>query len=372
MKQLLEKMKIDEARVKQLVVNIVSSNLSSLSEPCFYPEVKKHYYELLRLTNLKEIDTKEFTKRRWAGRKEAKFMAQSDPIANFYVFLIQYFINKRDSITYRNLMIFYLIRHYANLMRKYFKYCIDDTFKYALETLTRTHLFSREKTIPNSLFFLADEMIRRWTRGLQKNDLDQVSRFMQESRNRLEQSVRSFASTYHEAAKRGEGLKTEEAPSEDEEGENVFQTVTKETGARLIDEVVRKITVYRHVDHKAMEESRREARISTSLATQIVNKLNNTKYVDNLRTIYKLFVKDLEDAESLCGKKFYVFVRKLMSIKRTRMRIFFKQQINLLLIDILKEIGYSKKYNQLTSQTQFLHNLFLAYYLTLLFRHSVC
>lgn len=372
MDELVKQLKVDESRLKRIIVNAVSHNLSSLSEPCFYPEVKKHYYEMIRLTGLSEKEIKAFTKRRWAGRKEAKFMAQMDPIANFYVFLMQRYIKRRDKIGYRNLMIFYIIRHYANLMRKWFPYCIDDAFKYALETLTRTHLFSREKTIPNALFFLSDEMIRRWTKGLEKNDLDLISKFMQESRNRLEQSVRSFAVTYHKAAKEGVGLKTEEMPSDDEENENAFQTVSKETGTRLIDKVVQKITVYRHVDNKAMMAARKEARISTSLATQIVNKLNNTKYVDNLRTIYKLYVKDLEDADSLCGKKFYPFVRKLMSIKRTRMKIYFKQQINILLIDILKEIGYNKKYNQLTSQTQFLHNLFLAYYLTMVFKNTVC
>jgi len=70
-------------KIKRLIVNIISHNLSSLSEPCFYPEVKKHLYELLRLTGLTERDIKEFTKRRWKGRKEAKFMAQSDPIAMY-------------------------------------------------------------------------------------------------------------------------------------------------------------------------------------------------------------------------------------------------------------------------------------------------
>ena len=299
MDELLQKIKMNEPRLKRLVVNIISSNLSSLSEPCYYPELKKHYYELLRLCNFTEKDIKEFSKRRWAGRKEAKFAAQSNPIANFYVFLMQYFIKKRDKTTYRNLMIFYVVRHYANLMRKYFKYCIDDTFKYALETLTRTHLFSREKTIPNALFFLSDEMIRRWTKALQKNDLDLISKFMQESRNRLEQSLRSFASTYHNAAKAGSGLKTEVMPSDDDENEDAYQTVTKETGARLVDNVVRKITVYRHVDHKAMNEARIEAKINSALATQIVNKLNNTKYGDNLRTTYKLYVKELQDSQSL-------------------------------------------------------------------------
>ena len=370
MEELYRKLKIDESRIKRLVVNIVSSNLSSLAMPCFYPELKKHLYELLRMSGLTEKDIKEFTIRRWKGRKEAKFRAQSDPIANFYVFLIQYFLRKRDKNAYKHFMIFYLIRHYANLMHKYFTYCNDETFKYALEILTRTHLFAREKTIPNALFFMSDEMIRRYTKALQKNDLDAISKFMQESRNRVEQSLRSFASTYYKTAESGAGLKTEETP--DDENENAYQDVTKETGTRLIDDMVRKITVYRYIDHKALEESRKLAKVNASLATQIVGKLNDTKYVDNLRITLRLFVKDLNDSKSLCGKEYYPFVRRLMSVKRTRSQIYFKQQIGLLLTDVLKKIGYYKKYNKLTSQTQFLINLFLAYYVTMILRNSVC
>ena len=371
MEEFYGKLKMDEPKIKRVVVNVVSSNLSSLAMPCFYPELKKHLYELLRLSGVTERDIKEFTQRRWKGRQETKFRAQSDPIANFYVFLIQYFLKKRDRNTYKHLMIFYLIRHYANLMRKYFKYCNDETFKYALEILTKTHLFAREKTIPNALFFMADEMIRRYTRTLQRNDLDGISRFMQESRNRVEQSLRSFASTYYKTAEAGAGLKTEEMPDE-ETGEEAYKEVTKETGTRLIDDIVRKITVYRYIDHKALEESRRLAKVNASLATQIVGKLNDTKYVDNLRVTLRLFVKDLKEAKSLCGDDYYGFVRRLMSVKRTRSQIYFKQQVGLLLTDVLKKIGYSKKYNTLTSQTQFLINLFLAYYVTMVLRNSVC
>ena len=52
--------------------------------------------------------------------------------------------------------------------------------------------------------------------------------------------------------------------------------------------------------------------------------------------------------------------------------IYFKQQIELLLIDVLKDKRFKKSYDKLTNQTQFQIKLFLAYYLTLLMRNSVC
>jgi len=83
-------------------------------------------------------------------------------------------------------------------------------------------------------------------------------------------------------------------------------------------------------------------------------------------------IKDLKKTDALCGKEYYTYVRQLMSLKRTRMTIYFKQQVNLLLLQLIDEFGYTKQYYSVTSQTQFLINLYLAYYLTIILRNSVC
>lgn len=370
MDQLLTKAKINDSQIKTHVTRVVARNLSALSAPCYYPEVKKNFYEFLRMAGVTEADVKAFTKRRWQGRKESRFAIQSDPIANFYIFLMEYFLKKRDKSVYKHLMVFYIIRQYANLMHKSFKYCNEETFKYALEVLTKTHLFAREKTISNALFYIASEMVRRWTKGLRSGSLDDISRFMQDSRTRVSQSMKSFAQTYYRAAEEESGIRKNELPDEDDD--NTYQIKAAEKGERLAADITKKITVYRFSDRRAQEASRRLAKINSSLATQIVSKLNNTKYSDNLRIIYRLYLKDLKDTPSLCGKKYESYVRQLMSIKRTRMKIYFKQQINVLLMDILKDIGYKPKYSKLTSQTQFLINLYLAYYLTMLLKNAVC
>lgn len=370
MEQLISKIKMNDSQVKSYIARAVAKNLSGLVEPCFYPALKKDFHNILKMTNLTENDLKEFTKRRWKGRKEEKLLAYQNHVTNFYIFLAQYFLNKRDKTTYKYIIIFYTIRVYAGFMHVAFsKYCNDDTFKYALDTITRTHLFSREKSIPNALYFIANGLIQRWTRGLRENDLDVVARFIQEARARVTQSMKSFANTYYKASEEGVGIKTEEEPSEEE---NSYQLKSSEKGVKLADEITKKITVYRYTDIKSQEAARQIAKVNASLATQIISKLNNTKYSDNLRIIYRLYVKDIPDAKSLCGSNYEAYVRKLMSIKRSNMKIYFKQQINVLLIHLLDELDYKDKYSKLTSQTQYLINLFLAYYLTLILKNSVC
>ena len=256
-------------------------------------------------------------------------------------------------------------------MDKYFpNFCDKDLFRYTLETINKTHLFSREKTIPSALFHISNEMIRRYSNSIKDNDKDKISKFIQESRHRIEQSVRSFAEAYYRNSKEGALIKTELEPQDNEE--NIYQYQSTEKSTRLVNDVVRKITVYRYVDHKAQEEARNISRIKSSLATIITNNLNNTKFSDDLKIILNLFMKDVRNVDMICGKGFYTYVKKLMSVKRTTSKTYFKQQVNILLLKVLDESKYRKNYDSLSSQTQFLVASFLGHYLTMVVRNSIC
>jgi len=368
---LKSKAKVDEAKFKRYLSSVVAKNLSALSEPCYRPDLKKHYYDLLKIVGLSEKDIREFTKRRWAGRKEANFLLHKEALSNFYIFLMQYFLKKNDMITYRNIMLFYMIRQYTNLMHRHMIYCVDEAFKYALETLTKTHLFSREKTIPRALYFLTQEMIKRYTKAFKENNLDKISLFIQESRTRIRQSQKSFLDAYFKIQDAGGSRMKSEVETTDDD-ESLYQGQSIEKGAKIIDNVVRKITVYRAIDRKAKEEARKISKINSTLANLITEGLTDTKHIVLITTVLKLFIKTLQDSNSLCGKKYYGHVRGLMALKRTVLKVYFKQQVNLLLIDILKDKKFMTKYSKLTNQTQFLINLFLAYYLTMILRNTIC
>jgi len=370
MRTLLEKSKINKQKLKRALNKVTATNLSKLSEPCFYPRLFPHYFEFLRLCGLTEKDVKEFTKRRWMGRKESKFKIESEPKANFYNFLMYYFLLEKDQVAYRTTMLFYVIRIYTNLLNVYFRhYCNDAVFKYALENLARTHLFVKNKTIPNALYYLSQEMVRRWTKDLEEENLDRVSKFMRECRHRIGQSLRSLARAYYKASKEGVGLKTQIEPSEDEE--NAYQYQTVEKSIRTVDEVTRKVTVYKYVDKKAQKEAKEVTKVSLELASLVSVNLTNVKYTDDIRIALRLFVEGLKDTDMICGKSYFVYVRKLMAVKRTT-KAHFKQRINTLLLKVLGDISYIKRFNMLTSQTKLLVNLFLAYYITMMVRNTIC
>lgn len=370
MEELLSKAKINRPKLKSEMLRVAATSLSALSKPCYKPPTKTYYYQFLSLTGLTEKDIKEYTKRQWSGRKEEVFQLHMDSLTNFYIFLMQYFLQQRDITGYKASMLFFMIRYYRSLLDKHFAYCDEDTFHYALETLTKTHLFSREKTIPNAIYFLTNEMIKRYTEDIKSNNLDEISKFIQESRSRLSQSVKSFAESYYTASKEGSKIRVASSPTDDDQ--NAFQYETLSKTERLIDEITKKITVYKHVDQISKEEARSITKINILIADSLINSINDVKYTENIRLILKLFIKDLTDVKQICGKDYYIFVRNLMSIKRTSAQIYFKQQIYVLLEKVLQQENLKDTYGKFTSQTQFLVNLFLSYYITMILRKSLC
>jgi len=366
MEKLLDIANIDLNKLKRTLHKIAAQELSSLSEPCYYPTLKKYYYELLYICKLKEKDITQYVKRFYEGTPASKWKLHRDPISNFYIFLM-YSLNKsRQVAAYKSMLIIYIIRNYTNLMHKQMQFCNEDVFKYAIENLAKTHLFSREKTIPGSLFYLSNEMDKRYGRVIKTGDVEGVTKFITECRTRISQSIKSFAEIYYKASKEGLAIRK---PKEDDDSTQYQQL---EKSSRVINDVVKSITVYKVIDNKAVNDARTLTKVRASLATTIVKSLTDIKHVDNIRLILELFVKELSQVGHLCGDQFYKNVRTLMAVKRTKARVYFKQQNNLLVQTIIKDIKFDKEYNNLTKQTQSLINLYLAYYLTLNMRNSIC
>jgi hypothetical protein len=368
MKELLEKSKIDKTRLKSYITQRVAYELSALSEPCYYPSLKKDYFEMLSMCELTEKDIKSHVKKFYAGNKAAGFLLQQDSQRNFIIFIMYYFIHQRDTASFITTMVYTVIREYTNYMSSNLPYCNPAIFSASLDRIARTHLFAREKTIPNALYYLAQELTKRYTALISEPTADGIAKFITESRHRVAQSVRGFLRTYYELSKSGIGYRS---PQETETGEE-YQYDSMEKGERLVGEITKKITVYKEIDRKAIDDSKKLTKVNTSLATLLINELGDIKYSDNVRSILLFFIKDLKNVKSICGSDYFTYVRDLMATKRTNKTIYFKQLVGELLNKLLVEIGYKNKFNRLSSQTQFLISLFLAYYITMVMRNSIC
>lgn len=365
---LTKKADINFPKLRRFIHRVTAKEMSALAEPCYYPSLKKYYFEMLHLCKLSEKDISEFIKRFYAGTPAAGWKLNTDPTTNFLIFLMHIFLQNRDIVAYSSTMTYFTIRYYNNIIRRLIRYCNPDVFRTALDSLAKTHLFSREKTIANASYFISKEMQRRHTNPIKAADVKGVISFTQECRTRVAQSVRSFAEAYYRISAAGTAIKTPYEVGE----EDIYQFQSLEKRSRAVDQVVKKITIYREIDKESLIFARKLTKIRASLATLIANSLANTKYADDVRMVLELFVKNLKSVKALCGKDYNTYVRKLMGIKRTTQKIYFKQEVQVLLIKILKDIRYREKYEKLTRQSQFLISSFLAYYITSVLRRTVC
>jgi len=370
MDELFKKITIDLAPLKRYIVGKAAMELSSLSTPCYYPKTKKFPYDILHLLKITEKDFKEFIKRNNKGTIAEKWLLPNDLGSVLLVFIMYIFLKNRDQSGYSATMLYFLIIHYSRLMHKQIKYCYEDTFKYTLDNITKTHLFAREKTIPNSLFYLSNALQKSFTKDITNWDKDRIFIFMSEARSRISQSIKSFASSYYLNRKEGSAIKTQTEESDDEI--NKYQYKVLQRGQKVVDEVTKKITIYKVVDKKALEDAKRVSKAKTSISTLICNEIANSKYFDQVKILLQLYVKGLENVKMVCGNEYYDHVRKLMAIKRTTAQIYFKAQINILLHEILQNLKLLEVYKKYTSQTQFIINSFLAFYITSVLRNSIC
>jgi len=371
MKIILEKSKINITNLQRTLLKILSRDMNNLSTPCYLPTHKAPYHQLLNATGLTDKDVKDFIKRTYKGTMAETFLPVIQPDSNLLIFIMWYALKNKNKTLYHSAMVYHLVRQYGHKFKNHFpQFCNEEVFSYALETITKTHLFSREKTIGNSLFHLAKELEKKYTNDIKTFNVDGIIQFLSASRHRIAQSVKSFAEHYYRAWKSGDALKTQVDVSDDEG--NVYQSQALERGKRVIDATVKKITIYKTVDEKALEESQRITKIKPAIANLITKQLKDMRYADEIRLILQLFIKDVTDKSMFCGSKYYEYVKKLMAVKRTRLRIYFKQQIDILLIKILKDIRYLKTFQSYTTQTQFTIHSYLAYYLTMSMRNTIC
>ncbi len=183
MEELLNKIKPDIPKLKRFINSSAARELSALSAPCYYPKTKRFYFEILNILRITDKDFKAFVKRNYKGTKAENWNLWRDVGTNLLIVVMHLFLNKKDQAAFMSTLVYYMIIQYSRLMHKQMKYCYEDTFKYTLDTLTRTHLFFREKTIPNSLFYLAKEMQKKYQRDIQGWNLDIIIAFIGAARH---------------------------------------------------------------------------------------------------------------------------------------------------------------------------------------------
>ncbi len=364
MEKLLNNSNVNDAEIKKFILKVTSSELAKLSEPCYYPALGKYRNNIYKMTGITNDFLVKWIKD-FYGPERSKWLILKDRHTNLMFFLMYYFLKKRDKKMLLYVMLYHVIRTYGNLMYKQITYCNPNVFKYALDVLTKTHLFQVHKTIANALFYLAKELVRKHESKLKDPDPIILGKIIQETRHRISQSVKSFAGTYYKAHEKGTLVRT---TPEDDEGK-AYQDILR--SSKSVEDTVQKLTIYKTIDRKALDNSKKLTKINSNIANKLTKNVSNPKYSDNVRIILDLFIKDIKEVKYICGVEYIKYILKLMALKRTKKKLYFKEQITTLTELLLKDeknINYFKT----SQQKQHSIKLFLSFYLTMSMRNMIC
>jgi hypothetical protein len=366
----------NKKQLEILLTRSITYNISQLTKPCFQPAMKSLFHQIIYLLKVKKTDINKYTKMFWKGQSERNFDIYVDPISNFYIFLMSYFIKTNQKKLFKYMMNFYVLRQYSGLFSKSFsKYCVDSYFLKAFENLNKTHLFIREKTIGNALYYISLMLIRKFEKDIQKLNPKMISYFISDSRTRISQSLKSFAEAYYKISEKGGGIKigSEDFIGDDEDDKPISVSIFEQEKTKKLAEFISKnITVYKEVNPKAFTLALKNSKVQYQNGKKIIKQLLNLKYTENIELIIILYLKSLKETNELCGNNFNKKVRDLIRIKRSKNEIYFKSEIIKLIQLLVNDYDDDIKYDDLKERMQYNYKLFLAFYLTLCVRFKIC
>lgn len=370
MNQLRSIAEINDGKLKIILDKIATEEIINIGTPCYFPSPYKYYPELLQACGLKKQDVEDFAERTWSGRPEGDRRALSERINLFSTWLMWYLLDKQDSNTFKSALIYHLLRQYGMLGRHYFSPspCNPDAFMYALETISKTHLFIKKGNIPGAIIHLSNELEKRFAAGIKNWSLNSISHFITESNRRLNQSLKSFSTAYYKYYKGGKPFGT----SLEQDGEEVIPPPLDRLELLTID-IARCICTQGQIDQKALNDAKKITEIKMSMAMQLVNELSNSarsgQYFDDVKFVLELFLKAVS-VKGVSVPGYVDFVGDLMRIKRTTKAVYFKKQVSELLVKLIKNIGIERDFKKYTKQTQFLVSAFLAHYIIMVLRNA--
>jgi hypothetical protein len=163
MQQLLSTEHIDDSKLKSILNRVQEEDLPGLPQPWNWSNLGKSNLDLIHASGITKQDIDDFSERTWEGRPEEKRKYPPDQFTLFLVWLMSYCLNRNDVRGFKSVLIYHMIRQYRNLFKfKYFReFSNPDAFIFALNRLSKSHLFSSEGFIPNAISYLSNSLAQK-------------------------------------------------------------------------------------------------------------------------------------------------------------------------------------------------------------------
>jgi len=355
---------IDHKKLHAFILKIVSNELSSLVEDCYYPKISTIYKDLLHLTNSTEENLIAYSKKKY-GRP--KYWLLHDPQTTLLIIIVQEFLKINDVAAAMSAFHLLSLRTYTNIMHRYIKFCNPEYFRTALGMLSQNHLFIQKQTIASSIIYLSNTLFRKYQDDLVRDDPNGLADLVYEIRTRFNQSMKSFAVKYYKVHQ-GKSTGGGSIKSEEEKDYDVgYETKIKQ----FVDTIAKNITAYKKIDTKSLEEARSLTKFNRDLSSKYVETLGNIKYTNDVNNALYLLLKDLGDYTKISPTQYLDYVKRLMSIKVSKQPIYFKKVVVKIHDQIIQDLKIVDWFNNLSIQSKATSRSFVAYYLAIYARNFI-
>jgi len=362
---------VHKAKLRKFFHIISSQELLNLSEPCYAPKLRKYEDSLYAIVNVSKTTLQQEIKAFYKGTPAEKWLLENDTTTNLLILILHYFATNKDKIGFRAAMIFYNIRQYSNLFHRNFKFCQSDVFKYTMEHMSKSHIYSREKTIANAIYHFSSQMIHRWEKEFERlNNPMMMSKFVRECRHRHAQSLKSFTISYYDNSEKGNKIGQTKEEITNAQGETSEVGGQVRTPQKIVD-LVDKIAIHKFVDIKAMENAASLNSINKTYAEKIVKEVSDIHNSDILLTIYRSYISNLQNINSLCSHKFVANLKTIIRGKNQKTKFFKEANLELLQFAV-KKAKINKEYDRLTQQSKYAYLNFMIFYLCWSLKNFVC
>jgi len=375
--QIIEKkIKFYPQRIYRLIAKQAGMDINGLSEPCYKIKTKLFQHILYRELNVSEKEWKAFANEseNTLGPK-GKGNTYRVPFTYALTYLYYRFVRLNKAKMAETVLLYMLIKFYGSSYEKFFpEACQDPIFRYTIDNIVKVHLFYREKTIANALLFLSKYTQRKFFNRIKSNTEwypELMHDFMHDSRQKINQSSRSFANAYYNNAANGKGIAIEVDSDDEGENKNMFQTTTGASGSSAaVEKFIKSMFVYKNYNRKTVEEAKKRSRIKSNLAENIISLIHERSSEENVKIILTSFLKQVLDTKTLCGPEFYKTVGQLMHKRNLKDSFIFKNLV-ITFADSLYE-NVSSTTHKANTRDKISVRIFVAFYLTISFRNLFC
>ena len=336
-------------------------------ENCYYPKISEIYKDLLYMTNSKEKELLKYSKDKYKG---IQFKLLHDPFTTLLILITQDFLQNKDLAGAEATFHLFALRYYTNLLHRYTTpkgsrshICQPDVFQSALDRLSRNHMFSKQKTIPNSIMYYSRTVFKLHLKDLMNDDAAGLHKMIFAMRTRINQSMRSFFNKYYDINEEKQQTKSKEDVEYDQAHETKLRN--------FINKITNDMCVYGKIDGDAIDVASKLVKFNKKLSQEYIKDLSRPEFSEQIETALYLLLKDMNNISVIKSTKFLDHIQKLMSIKVTKQQIYFKKVITDIHNKIISRLKLEKWYNNLSIQSKAISRNFIAYYISFFIRNYV-